>query len=231
MPSPRIVWQGKPGEVYVNDTDRFKYQMVCDLVNTCGTCLQYHLAISNWWPIPFHRNCRCHQVPIKPGQSASPYRDFREVLDGLSDAQKAEAIGASNYKLLKDGVVTWDDIVTPTRVRTLKEVVAAKKLTVDEMVASGVDKRLAQAAYAEVHTPEQEIIRQHRQELVQRLETAGFDRKQIADVIAYDIAKDAVAIPGQDTPPPPPPKLDATEKKALTRLKEIILGFFSRKKS
>jgi len=231
VPSPRIIWQGKPGEVYTNDTDRYKYQMICDLVNTCGTCLQYHLAISNWWPIPFHRNCRCSQQPLKPGQSAQPFKDFRKVLEGLTDAQKVEAIGKANYDLLSKGLISWEDVVTPTRVRSLREVVASKKLTVNQMIDAGIPPQTAVRAYEAVHTPEQVIIRQRRTELVAGLTSAGFDTRQIADVIAYELAKDAVSVAGQTPPPPPLPKLDATEKKGLAKLKDIILSFFTRKKS
>lgn len=189
MPTSRVIWQGNPGEVHTNDTHRFQYQMVCDLVHTCGVCLQYHLAISNWWPIPFHRNCRCSQRPVPPGKSARPFESFRRILEGLEPHQQTEAIGKSNYRLLEAGAVKWDDIVTPTRVRSLKEVVAARKLSIPAMERAGVRPDLARNAFAAVHTPEQVLIRQERKVLVENLERAGLSKQQIVEAAARGIHK------------------------------------------
>jgi hypothetical protein len=91
------------------------------LINICGVCLQYHLKISASWPIPIHYNCRCIQKLIKPGQEApQPFCDYRKLLDSFDDSQKTAAIGASNYRLLKSGLATWEDIVSPNRVRDFR---------------------------------------------------------------------------------------------------------------
>jgi hypothetical protein len=91
--------------------------------------------------------------------------------------------------LLESGVVKWDDIVTETRVRSLKEVVAARKLSVASMTKAGVSPRYARDAFAAVHTPEQELIRQHRKELVEQIKEAGLSREQIKEAVARGIHK------------------------------------------
>ena len=80
----------------------------------------------------------------------------------MPEHDKAAAIGASNYRLLKSGLATWEDIVTPNRVRDFREVVAKKNLTVKQMVAHGVKPYQAQQAYSAVHTTEHEAAERHR---------------------------------------------------------------------
>ena len=129
MADRRVIFNGEPGSVWVNDTDKVRYQFVCSLINTCGACLQYHLAIGGWWPIPIHHRCRCTQRPIAVGTAAPhPFVDFRELLDSMPHSQQVAAIGASNYRLLQAGVVKWGEIVTKYRVRTLREVLAINKV-------------------------------------------------------------------------------------------------------
>lgn len=185
---PRIIFNGEAGEAFTNETDRVLYQFVASLSNTCGVCLQYHLAISSFWPIPMHRNCECVQVLIKPGATAEPWVDFRKVLDAMPRDQKVAAVGASNYRLLKKGLVTWADLVTDTRVRTFREVVAIGKLTVSKMAGAGVRKDLAEAAWASVHTPAHEIAAAHRKALVDALADAGLTRRQINEGFGKGVA-------------------------------------------
>jgi hypothetical protein len=211
-PRRRVTFNGEAGTRWKNDTGQAQYQFVCDLVRTCGACLQYHMAIGPWWPIPIHRNCRCKQYRIEPN-AAAPHEfvDFREVLDGMTQAQKRIAIGASNYKLLTEGVVKWDEIVTRYRVRTLQEVVAVNKVTIGTLEKAGVRKNIAKRAYAAVHTPEQDLIRRHQAELVKKLEKAGVSQDELARELARQIVG-RVGIAGGPKPetlreflPPSPP--------------------------
>ena len=96
--------------------------------------------------------------------------------------QQVAAIGASNYKLLKDGVVSWDDIVTRSRVRDLREVVSRKALTVQQMTAAGVSPRIAEQAHASVHTAAHELAERKRLELLAGLTAAGANQ---ADLIKH----------------------------------------------
>jgi hypothetical protein len=76
---------------------------------------------------------------IKPGQQAlHKFCDYRKLLADMDPDDQMAAIVASNYRLLKSGLIKWEDIVTPNRVRDFREVVTEKNLTVQEMVNHGV---------------------------------------------------------------------------------------------
>lgn len=197
----RVIITGEPGTVWRNETGTVRYQFVCDLVRTCGACLQYHMAIGSWWPIPIHRRCRCKQRPIKVGAEAPhAFADFREVLDGLSHPQQVAAIGASNYRLLQAGVVKWDEIVTRYRVRTLKEVVAINKVSLPTMLKAGVKKGYAEAAHAAVHTPEQELVREHRATHLKQLTNAGIAQDKLVEELSRGLVSRAGITGGQPGP-------------------------------
>jgi hypothetical protein len=186
---PRVIISGDPGTRWTNETEKVQYQFIAALQNTCGVCLQYHLKISQSWPIPIHYGCRCIQKLIKPGQTAPHgFCDYRELLDAMPQAEKAAAIGASNYKLLKSGLVTWEDIVTPSRVRDFREVVAKKNLTVQQMVDHGVKKFQAEKAYSAVHTAEHEHIERQRRELLQKLTGAGLSQENVVRELSKGLA-------------------------------------------
>jgi hypothetical protein len=185
----RTIINGEPGERWTNDTGKVQYQFHAALINTCGLCLQYHNAIGSWWPIPIHHGCRCRQTLIKPAAEA-PYLfvDYRELLDAMPPAEQAAAIGASNYQLLKAGVVKWDDIVTRSRVCDQREVAAKKKRTVDEMRKAGFGCVQAEKAYAVVHIPEHELVAQKRYEIMRRLVGAGLSQEAIVDELSKRLA-------------------------------------------
>jgi hypothetical protein len=185
-----------PGKTWVNDTGKVRYQFVASLQNTCGACLQMHLAIGSYWPIPIHRRCRCRQIPIGPGATAPhAFVDFRAVLDEMPHDQQVRAIGASNYKLLQKGVVKWDEIVTKYRVRTLREVVALNKVSEATALAAGVKPGIAKVAYAAVAAGpsgaagsiEATLIRAHREELIAKIQGAGVSQEALVDSLARGI--------------------------------------------
>jgi len=185
----RQIFDGAPGTVWTNTTDRVMYQIEAMLDNTCGVCLQYHLKIGPFWPIPIHHGCNCEQHKIRPGAEA-PFKfvDYRRLLEGMLHDQQVAAIGASNYRLLDQGLVVWEDIVTPSRVRDLREVVAIKKLTVHQMVRAGVNPRYAEEAHESVHTPEHELVERKRQELIDRLKKAGVSQDALTRALSEGIA-------------------------------------------
>jgi hypothetical protein len=185
----RIIISGDPGTRWTNDTPRVLYQFIAALINTCGVCLQYHLKISTAWPIPIHYGCRCIQRAIEPGGKAQhDFVDYRKLLDRMSDDEKTAAIGKSNYRLLKSGLATWDDIVTPSRVRDFREVVAKKHLTVDQMVKHGIKPYQAEKAYNAVHTAEHEAAAAHRKQLLNNLVGAGLSQQQVVNELAGRLA-------------------------------------------
>lgn len=185
----RVIWNETPGSRWTNTTGKAAYQFVADLVRTCGVCLQYHHAISGIWPLPLHYSCRCRQVLIPPAEQGLPFVDFRAILDGFTDEQKREAVGASNYALLQAGKVEWSEVVTQSRVRTLAEVVARNKLSVQTMVRSGVQERWARQAFEAVNTPEHQAINAHRAQLVANLRGAGLTAGQIQQAFGERIAQ------------------------------------------
>lgn len=197
--SSRIIWND-PGTRWTNTTDRTKYQFIASLVNTCGLCLSYHMCIGYVWSIPLHFGCRCRQVSIKPGSEAPhAFVDFRELLDNMPHDQQVAAIGSSNYKLLKNGVVEWKDIVTPSRVRPLREVVANKDLTIKTLEGVGIRPAIAKIAHASVNTPEHVLIAQHRRELIAGLHGANVSQKAVVDALAEGLASRVSIAAGPDS--------------------------------
>jgi hypothetical protein len=188
----RVIFNGEPGTRWVNDTSKVQFQFVASLRNTCGACLQYHLAIGPYWPIPIHPNCRCRQVPVAVGTDAPhPFVDFQKVLARMPHDQQVKAIGAANYKLLQAGVVSWREIVTQFRVRTLREVIALNKVSVASALKAGVKKSVIESAHAAVHTPEAELVRRHQAELLDQLRARGVSQQQLVHELSRGIVSRA----------------------------------------
>lgn len=126
---------------------------------------------------------------IKPNEEApQPFADYREILDNMSPHDQAAAVGASCYRLLKTGVIKWEDVVTKNRVRDFREVVAMKKLTVAEMTKHGVAKYQAEKAYASVHTPAHEHAERQRREALERLTGAGIAQDKLVEELSKRLA-------------------------------------------
>lgn len=186
---------GRPGTTWTNNTGEVMYQFVCDLVNTCGACLQYHLRIGTFWPIPIHRRCRCSQTMLFPGDTGRPFVDFLRLLETFTHEQQVEAIGASNYRLLEAGLISWSDIVTEGSVHTLREVVWAVGLTIPEMIDAGVAPYIAEAAYAAAHASEAAGDAEKLAELVDALRGAGMSEEDIARLLATAIGSGVSLVP------------------------------------
>ncbi len=190
MPGPGTIIDGTPGTKFVNKTERVLYQFHCSFVNTCGLCLSMDSKIGPPWGIPIHWNCRCRQTVVAPGGTASePFIDYRAVLDKMAPDQQQAAIGTSAYKLLKAGVVEWKEIVTPSRVRTLREIVSRRKLSVDAMTKAGVSPRIAAQAHATVNTAEHLAVEAQRKALIDKLSKAGIAPKALSEELARRIAR------------------------------------------
>jgi len=183
-----VIWNGDAGDVWTNDTGQPLYQLIVSWQNTCGTCAQYDHAVGPAWPLPFHRNCRCKQIVILPGVKARPWVDFRAQAGRLSPSQKRALIGASNWKILDRGLVSWEDIVTPYRVRDFREVVALKKLSLKSLTDAGVKPGIAQRALAAVNTPAHQLVQSVRTQLLANLTGVGLAPSQIAALSAPALA-------------------------------------------
>jgi hypothetical protein len=206
----RVTFNGNPGEVFTNDTDRVLYQFVVSWRNSCGQCAQFDHAIGPYWPIPLHRSCRCQQRPVLPGQSAESFVDYREEIRQLDPHQQAAVVGRSNWALIEKGVVDWEDVVTPTRVRDLREVVALNKLSVEQMTEAGVGRRIAAEAYQSVNTPEHRLIERRQRELVAALGAKGLSARQIKRAVGLRVAG-RVGIDPVPSPPKEVPSVSASE--------------------
>lgn len=209
----RQIISGDPGSTWTNDGTRAKYQFICQLANSCGVCISYHLMIGDWWPIPLHRSCNCNQVFILPGDTGRPFANFQEIWDNLTPQQQISAVGKSAYTLIQEGVVAFTDVVAPTHVLTLQEVVAEQGLSVDDMVASGVRRDIAQRAFDAANTPAAVLDQQRRQQLIDQIRDAGLSDAQIRGLVSEAITE-GVSIgsgpSGAGTMPPPtglPPDL------------------------
>lgn len=187
----RNIIRGEAGTRWTNETEFMAYQFAASMQNTCGTCLQYHLAISSFWPIPIHFGCRCVQLPIPPGaQAPFPFVDYRAMLAKMEPHQQAIAIGASNWKLLKAGVATWADIVTAYRVRDLAEVVSLLKLSVKQLLAARVRPADATRAVGMAGMTEEEHAERRRREQDEVL--AAPMKSLSALILAMSAAKPAI---------------------------------------
>jgi hypothetical protein len=197
----RLVIDGPAGETWHNNTDRVMYQFICKLINTCGVCLQYHMKISYTWPIPLHWNCRCVQRAIPPGGEAPhEFVDYRKMLEEMSPDEQRAAIGASNYKLLKEGVVKWDDIVSESRVRDFREVVSNKRLSVKQLTKAGVRPYEAQRAYAAVTTPAHIAAEAAQKQIMARLKGAGLSQEKVVSELSKQLAGRVSFGPGPTGP-------------------------------
>ena len=212
----KVVFNGPAGQSFTNSTGKVLYQFKCALDNTCGVCLQYHMAVSTYWPIPLHRNCNCTQNPIGPGQKADPWVDMRDMLKDMPPDQRRAAVGASNFKLLQSGKAKWEDIVTKARVRSFREVVARNRLGPLDLKAAGVNDRIAKNALASVNTPAHKIAAAHKKTLITNLTKAGVSPSQIKTTFAKgQAARVSVQPVGKTvtiTIPPKAPKPPATPK-------------------
>ena len=207
-----VRFNGSPGETWTNDTGKVQYQLIVNWQNSCGLCAQYDHAIGNSWPIPFHYNCMCKSVPIYPNGESLPFVDFREKIADLDEAQRANLVGRSNLKLIDAGVVRWDDVVTQGRILDLREVVSAKRLSVERMVDAGVSRGVAEKAWEAVHTLAHEQAFDARREAIGRLRDLGVRRETARRLVAERLASRvsvAAGPSGPQTAPLPPAALAA----------------------
>lgn len=185
----RAIIDGIPGEFWTNDTDVARYQFLPSFINSCGICLQYAYKVGPPWPIPLHPRCRCHQILLKPGATApNAFADFRKILEAMPPDQQAAAIGKSAYQLLRSKVVTWEEAVTASRIRSLEELVSRNRLSVVRLIKAGVQPGIAERAHAHVNTPEHIIVEAKRRDLIDRIMRAGVPQQDLSRQLAEPLA-------------------------------------------
>ena len=201
----KIITNGTPGTTWTNTTGKVQYQLLVTWENSCGLCIQYDRAIGPLWPTPFHRGCRCRQKPVWAGNESDPFVDFRKKLLDLDPGQQARVIGRSNLKLVEAGVVKWSDVVTPARIRSLREVVSRGKLSVAELLDAGVTKKAAEAAHQSVNTPAHAVAEAERVEALRKLLGLGVSKPQIKELFGARVAERVGISEGPSGPQPMPP--------------------------
>lgn len=190
MKPQREIIDGDPGTVWTNDRDRNAYQLRVSGINTCGICWQYDGKICYGpWPLGLHDGCNCRQERIKPGAAAPrAFVDYKEELEKLPPDQQKKVMGASNWELYKSDVVKWEDIVTPTRIRKLHQVVDNKHLTVEQMVKAGVEPIFARRAFGTVHTAGYQAETAARDELLKKIVEGGISQDKLIEEISGRLA-------------------------------------------
>jgi hypothetical protein len=184
----RNIILGEPGDVWTNDTGRVLYQLRVLFSNSCGRCIADANKIGPWWPVPYHRGCNCTNSPIAPGQRAQPFVDFREEIRKLDPKQQTRVIGRASLDLVESGKVTWEQVVTRQRIKTLEQIVSEQKLTVKDLRGAGVPKGVAQRAYDAVHTPVHQQAATVRAETVQKLAAKGVTREEVQTIVSDRLA-------------------------------------------
>jgi hypothetical protein len=198
--SAKQIYSGAPGTTWKNTTGKVQYQLLVQWKNSCGVCIQRDRQIGPLWPTPFHHGCRCKQKAIWPNGESLPFVDFRLKIAELDHAQQTRVVGRSNLTLIDAGVVQWSDVVTPTRIRTLREVVSRQKLGVAAMVAAGVKRFQAEHAFETVNTPAHVLAEEQKVSAFAKLRQLGLSDQQIRAEVAKRLAA-RVMIGG--APPPP----------------------------
>jgi len=179
---------GNPGEAWRNDGGKVQYQLVVAFINSCGFCIQYHHAIANYWPIPFHPRCNCRAVPVAPGQSAQPFADFEHEIDQLPHERQVEVIGDGAWKLIQDGQIKWEDAVTKTRIKSLYEIARDKNLSISDMKKAGISEATASRAYLQTRTPAQMAMLSAQNAAYQKLIDMGYTPDQIRQMAVQRIS-------------------------------------------
>lgn len=179
MAAPPFAIVGEPGTTWTNRTDKIYFQAYCKFQNSCAVCIGVAGQIARFWPFPFHFGCLCRSVPIMPGAESKPFIDYQEAVAELAPSQQAAAMGTSNWAMVNSGLVKWDDVVTRSRVRDFREVVARNKLSIEDLVRSGVSAKEAKKAFNAVHTPGHEQARKTRKTVAAALREHGLADQEI----------------------------------------------------
>jgi hypothetical protein len=185
---PRLMFIGPPGEVWISNSERVLYQMIPGFHKGSGACFQYASCLGPFWGIPFCQGCDCRQIAVAPGGQSLPFVDYLEEVWKLSLVQKYAMLGKGNWELLKAGLVTWSDVVTPYSVREFHEVMDRKKLTVRAMIEAGVPAEDVKAAWDLVYTPERLAADAKRSEAIRGLRELGLSTEDIARMISLRLA-------------------------------------------
>jgi hypothetical protein len=138
---------GVPGEYPFNLTPDVWWQWTV-APGCCELCLRLDSQLVRDLKPPLHKNCRCTVDRVPPHTFATrPYRSFAEKLLSVRPSQwRADLFGVSKLLLVKAGLVQPEELVEGDRILDLAEVAGKKKLSVDQLVAAGINPAVAATA-------------------------------------------------------------------------------------
>jgi hypothetical protein len=138
---------GVPGEYPFNLTPDDWWQWTV-APGCCELCLRLDSQLVRDLKPPLHPHCRCTVVRVPPHTWAPrPFRSFREKVHQAVRARwGADLFGLSQWLLVKAGLVQLGELIEGDRILDLAEVVAKKKLSVDQLVTAKVNPPVAAQA-------------------------------------------------------------------------------------
>ena len=142
------VKDGEPGEVPFNLTSDVWFQWTV-APGCCELCLRLDSQLVRGLKPPLHPHCRCEVVRVPPHTPAPrPFRSFREKVLSVRSAWLVELLGVGRSVLVKAGLVKLEELIEGDRLLDLAEIAGKKKLSVDQLVAAGVNPPVARKAVA-----------------------------------------------------------------------------------
>jgi hypothetical protein len=120
---------GEAGTSWYNLSAEVWYQWEA-MPGCCARCLVLDgRLVPAAFPAELHPHCRCRRVRVGPGERAPrPFRALAEKLRTAPPHWQVELVGVGVLRLLRAGLVTWEDVAGSGRVRGLAEVVRRRKL-------------------------------------------------------------------------------------------------------
>jgi hypothetical protein len=138
---------GVPGEHWFNLTPDVWWQWT--VAPGCGElCLRLDAQMVRDLKPPLHPKCKCTVERVGPLHWAPrPFATFREkVRLAIRRGWGADLFSLSSFLVVKAGLVKLDELIAGERILDLAEVVGKKKLTVDQLVAAGINPPVASKA-------------------------------------------------------------------------------------
>lgn len=140
---------GVPGEHWWNLTPDVWWQWTV-APGCCELCLRLDAQMVRDLKPPLHPRCRCQVERVRPWEWAPrPFATFRDkVYQAIRGGWGADLFSLSTFLVVKAGLAKLDELIEGERILDLAEVVGKKKLSVDQLVAAGLNPPVASKAVA-----------------------------------------------------------------------------------
>jgi hypothetical protein len=137
---------GIPGEYPFNLTPDVWWQWTV-APGCCELCLRLDSQLVRELKPPLHPRCKCTAVRVPPHTWAPrPFRSFAEKVRSANWPWQVDLLGVSKLVLVKAKLVTLEELIEGDRILDLAEVAGKKKLSVDQLVAAGINPPVAATA-------------------------------------------------------------------------------------